>query len=201
MSVEDLPVVGADSVFEDEHQRKVREARELLLAEEGLKADGTRKTAEEIEAEAIAAREAEARAELAAVTPTEPDPAVILAEQAEAARLKKLGPKPNSGVTPEMLENNPSNYRPPPFVSTGPEQIVGGTAGVLATATPAPRDTDQRQRWLCINDTGIRTGHPVFHSDAHTLGFMVRCPECGGMSVRKVMDGEVIAEDPVVVGG
>lgn len=190
MSIEDLPVVGADSVFEDDHARKVREARELILAEEGLTPEGTPlQIVHDEAAERIAAQEEAARAELAAVKPTTPDPAVILAEQAEAARVRKLGPEPNPEITQEALENNPSNYKPPEEATPMPR------------AAAKPADGDTRQRWLCINDMGIRSGHPVFRSDAHVLGNMVVCPECGGMCVRKVMDGEVIAEDPVVVGG
>jgi hypothetical protein len=120
----------------------------------------------------------------------------IAAELAERERLVSLGPVPGTGPTLEQLQNNPSDFRPEDHpevdegaINLGAEQVAAQNLSVLpeaakpAVATPAA-DTDKRQRWVCIEQNGIRTEHPVFHSDVHLLENLVRCPVCDSTSVR-----------------
>lgn len=75
-----------------------------------------------------------------------------------------------------------------------------------ATTAPAPAEpADTRQAWVCVEPSGPRTRRrpagsppdtaavvcPVFRSDAHLAKELVRCPNCGGWSVRKAEPGEV----------
>lgn len=64
-----------------------------------------------------------------------------------------------------------------------------------AVPTPKVEREDTRQLWVCVGADGIRTMtngtlHPVFRSDAHLIGEMVACPQCGQTSVRKVQPDE-----------
>ena len=129
-------------------------------------------------------------------------------QQALAAIPRANGiPIPESNeVTEEQLRNNPSNYQPAientfkamssatfaPTVSVNPSVVE--EAAKPAVAAPVA-DTDERQQWVCVQGDGIRTvtdgvKHPVFGSDAHMLDQLVKCPQCGSISVRKVMPGE-----------
>lgn len=173
MSLDDLPVERLDDgIFvseEEEHARQVREAREQMAAEE------------------------------APITTT-PDPAVLAAEQAEADRIRALGPEPHPEITPEMRANNPSDYHPQPDETIDIRDYPPNPSVIQVPQDRSKASAaDTRQRWICIGDTGIRTGHPAFRSDAHHLGQMVHCPECDGIHVRKVAPDEVLAEDGVPV--
>lgn len=178
MSLKNLPVRRVDEVddpvfpVEDDHARKQRLAREAMLAEEGLRPDGSRMSEEEL-------RQRDAQKVLDALPSSEIDPAVLAEEQARAEQVRRMGPAPREEPLPEGP--NPSDYRP-----AEPENA----SVVPPAAKPKERAPDKRQAWVCVTDMGIRTGHEVFRSDAHLLGNMVRCPECEGISVRKVEDGE-----------
>lgn len=134
--------------------------------------------------------------------------AQILAEQAEAARVRSLGPPP-VGLTAEQLAHNPSDFHPEDHpevdegaINLGADQIANKlaerNASVLASeakpaVAPEPVDVDTRQLWVCVQADGLRTDHQAFHSDAHLLEVMVHCPECNSTRVRKVEPGEVLA--------
>lgn len=169
MSLDDLPVERLDDGMfvseEEEHARQVRVAREQMAAEE------------------------------APLTAKKPDPAVLAAEQAEAERVRQLGPEPHPEITLEMHANNPSDYHPPEEEQPVPNPSVTHVPQDRSKASAA----DDRQRWVCVLQTGIRTGHPAFRSDSHLMGVMVRCPVCDGVVVRKVDRDEVLSEDEVPV--
>ena len=133
--------------------------------------------------------------------------AMIAEEMGEAERVRKLGPEPAPEITEEQLRNNPSNYQPAmentfkamSAATFEPTVTVANPSVVEAAATPAvvaqAEATDERQQWVCVQGDGIRSEtkgakHPVFGSDAHMVDQLVRCPQCGSMSVRKVMPGD-----------
>ena len=116
-------------------------------------------------------------------------------------------PIPESGtLTQEQMRNNPSNYQPAiePYLEqagVSSETIVmGEIREEPPVETVAPQAVDERQQWVCVQSDGIRTldntgrVHPAFGSNAHLLDNMVACPTCGSLSVRKVGDGEDLAE-------
>jgi hypothetical protein len=141
-------------------------------------------------------------------------------EQIEAIRQETLATIPRANgipipevaaITEEQMRNNPSNYQPAiaetaqasAFQPTPTGQIVPSVThnpSVLTEAArPAvaatPKDEDPRQQWVCVQGDGIRTvtdavKHPVFGSDAHLMDQLVKCPQCGSISVRKLGPGE-----------
>ena len=141
-------------------------------------------------------------------------------EEIEAERQATLATIPHAagkpipeiaGITEEQLRNNPSNYQPAmeqtvaanTFQATSTEVIRPTVTMNPSVNTEAAKPAviavtvtqDERQQWVCVQGDGIRTitdtvKHPIFGSDAHLMDQLVKCPMCGSISVRKVMDGE-----------
>jgi hypothetical protein len=107
-------------------------------------------------------------------------------------------------------------FTPPP-PAAAPEAPAAPEAAVAVAEEPAPAPEpepepepeepaappDLRPRWACVDPLGPRTKRlnpvtntlqvcPIFPSDAHLQvpREMVRCPSCGGTSVRAAFPGE-----------
>lgn len=132
--------------------------------------------------------------------------AMIEEERAAGEAARAMGPEPHPEITEEQLRNNPSNYVPAidSFLAQSKEEMHVTVTQNPSVRVPDPvavtEDSDTRQLWVCVMSDGIRsfdaTGklHPAFHSDAHKLDQMVRCPTCESVSVRKVLADEDLTE-------
>jgi hypothetical protein len=111
---------------------------------------------------------------------------------AETAQASAFQPTPTGQIVPSVtLDGYPQTGTSAGIVSNPSVLTEAAKPAVAAKA----KEADERQQWVCVQGDGIRTvtdavKHPVFGSDAHLMDQLVKCPQCGSISVRKLGPGE-----------
>lgn len=101
-----------------------------------------------------------------------------------------IQPEPHPEITEEQMRANPSNYQPALEEQLAAAEPARTNPSVIVPTVAPATEEDERQQWVCLQEDGIRTGHPVFRSNVHLINNMVQCPQCETTHVRRLEPGE-----------